>query len=248
LPLLEEQKQIVQILAKCDRIRRTRRYTQQLSDTYLQSVFLEMFGDPVLNTKGWNSLMLETTSDIQGGLQLSKTRDDLELKRPYLRVANVYRNQLNLSDIKYIGLTKSEFQRVCLKSGDILIVEGHGNANEIGRCAVWDGSIEDCIHQNHLIRVRPNPNILNNLFLSFYINSAGKEYFHVASNTTSGLNTISTGIVKRCPVRVPPIHLQEKFAEVVQKYDRLRTQQREATRQAEHLFQTTLHRAFSGEL
>ncbi|MBE9125021.1 MULTISPECIES: restriction endonuclease subunit S [unclassified Coleofasciculus] len=73
-------------------------------------------------------------------------------------------------------------------------------------------------------------------------------YLQSSSNTTSGLNTISTGIVKQCIVPIPPLPLQEKFARIVQKFERLRTQQREAERQAEYLFQTLLHRAFRGEL
>ena len=60
--------------------------------------------------------------------------------------------------------------------------------------------------------------------------------------------TLKVGDVKDLPVSVPPLLLQEKFAQIVQKFDRLRTQQREADRQAEHLFQTLLHRAFRGEL
>ena len=249
LPPLEEQKRIVGIAQKADRLRRTRRYALQLSDTYLRSVFLEMFGDPISNQKAWKTKLLDEISEVQGGLQLSQKRDNLELKLPYLRVANVYRNKLDLSEIKTIGLTKNEFIRVKLQKNDILIVEGHGNAAEIGRCAVWDGSIKDCVHQNHLIRVRVNSIIINSTYLSHYINnSGGQKYFHTSSNTTSGLNTISTGIVKQCIVPIPPLPLQEKYAQIAQKFDRLRTQQREADRQAEHLFQTILHRAFRGEL
>ncbi|AFZ21503.1 restriction endonuclease subunit S [Allocoleopsis franciscana] len=249
LPPLAEQKRIAAIAQKADRLRRTRRYALQLSDTYLRSVFLEMFGDPIANPKGWKTKLLDEISEVQGGLQLSQKRDNLELKLPYLRVANVYRNKLDLSEIKIIGLTKEEFIRVKLQKDDILIVEGHGNAAEIGRCAVWDGSIKDCVHQNHLIRVRVNLKIVNSAYLSHYINnSGGQKYFHTSSNTTSGLNTISTGIVKQCIVPIPPLPLQEKFAQIVQKFERIRTQQREGARQAEHLFQTLLHRAFRGEL
>jgi type I restriction enzyme, S subunit len=249
LPPLEEQKRIAQIAGKCDRLRRTRRYTQQLSDTYLQSVFLEMFGNLLKNSKGWDILPIEEMSEVQGGLQVSQKRNQYDLKIPYLRVANVYRNYLNLSEIKEIGLTENELRRTVLQENDILIVEGHGNSNEIGRASVWNTAIKECVHQNHLIRVRAQIKIVNSTYLCFFINSvAGQKYFQDASNTTSGLNTISTGIVNDCPVLVPPIALQEKFAQIVQRFERLRAQQRESDRQAEHLFQTVLHRAFRGEL
>jgi type I restriction enzyme S subunit len=249
LPPLPEQKRIAAILVKADRLRRLRRTALDLSDTYLQSVFLEMFGDPVSNPMGWEMKKLGTLGEIQGGLQLSRKRDTLELKAPYLRVANVYRDELDLSEIKMVGLTPDEFERVKLQKGDLLIVEGHGNINEIGRSALWDGSIENCVHQNHLIRMRVLPEFAHSIYLSRYINSSGgRDYFKRASHTTSGLNTISTGTVRSCPVPLPPLPLQQEFAHIVHQFERLRAQQRETQRQAEHLFQTLLHRAFRGEL
>lgn len=249
LPPLDEQKRIAAILSKADRLRRLRRYARELSDGYLQSVFLEMFGDPVSNPRGWERVPLDELGEVQGGLQLSEKRRQLEYKVPYLRVANVYRSTLDLSEIKMIGVTETEFERIQLKTGDVLIVEGHGNINEIGRSAIWDGSIPNCVHQNHLIRVRANRKLLENVYLDRYINGPfGRNFFTDSSNTTSGLNTISTGTVKRLPVALPPLPLQQKFAQVVQKYERLRAQQRESARQGEHLFQSLLHRAFRGEL
>ena len=148
-----------------------------------------------------------------------------------------------------IGLTEDELRRLELQPDDLLLVEGHGNIEEIGRCAMWNGSIPGCVHQNHLIRVRINRAAASSIYASRYLNgSAGRSYFREVSNTTSGLNTISTGIVKRCPILLPPISHQSKFALVVLKQERLRAQQREAARQAEQLFGALLGRAFRGEL
>ena len=211
IPNPDEQKRIAAILDKADRLRRQRRFAQTLSDSFLQSVFIKMFGDPLKNIQGFKQVPLDEIGEVKGGLQVSSVRDNLPLKKPYLRVANVFRNELNLSEIKFIGLTEAEFKSVQLKKGDILIVEGHGNINEIGRCAIWDGSIENCVHQNHLIRVRANSQHISEIYLARYINFTGRKYFTKSSHTTSGLNTISTGIVKRCPVLLPPLPLQEKI-------------------------------------
>ncbi len=112
-----------------------------------------MFGDPVTNPKGWEEDFVQNLGSLQGGIQVSAKRNSFPLKVPYLRVANVYRNQLELNEIKTIGLTENEFNRTLLVKDDILIVEGHGNKREIGRSAIWDGSIKGCVHQNHLIRL-----------------------------------------------------------------------------------------------
>lgn len=249
LPPLPEQQRIAAILARADRLRRLRRYALELSEGYLQAVFVEMFGDPVRNPKGWEIVELGDIGEVQGGLQLSSRRNELPLQAPYLRVANVYRDRLDLSEIKMISLTEGELERLTLQPGDLLLVEGHGNIEEIGRCAIWDGSVPGCVHQNHLIRVRINRLLATGVYVSRYLNgTAGRSYFRDTSNTTSGLNTISTGIVKCCPLMLPPRIDQERFTLVVSKHERLRAQQREALRQAEQLFAALLDRAFRGEL
>ena len=142
-------------------------------DDLLRSAFVEIFGDPVLNPKGWPVVPVKKVGDVQGGLQVSSKRKGNPISVPYLRVANVYRDQLDLEEIKEIDVTDRELERVRLDAGDVLIVEGHGNPEEIGRSAVWDGSINDCVHQNHLIRVRVDPHRLLPIYFSAYINSAG---------------------------------------------------------------------------
>jgi type I restriction enzyme, S subunit len=245
LPPLDEQKRIASLLGRADRLRQLRRTGQELGDVLLQSVFLEMFGDLFINQKHWDFVFLEDIADIQGGIQVTSRRGSLELKKPYLRVANVYRNQLDLTEIKVIGLTPDEYKRTKLQMADLLFVEGHGNINEIGRAAVWNGSIEDCVHQNHLIRARLDPKSANPIFVSNFVNSpSGRSYFTNISNTTSGLNTISTNTVKSCPIPLPPLSLQEEFAGVVRRVEGLWGRMGEAERQAEELFQGLLAQSF----
>ncbi|HCL3665564.1 TPA: restriction endonuclease subunit S, partial [Pseudomonas aeruginosa] len=166
----------------------------------------------------WSVREVGDLCDVQGGLQVSKKRAGLPVTAPYLRVANVLRNRLDLTEIKEIELLESEYRRVKLIPDDILIVEGHGNANEIGRCAIWKGEIDEVVHQNHLIRVRVKSKDVNPRFLSDYINSSGgRAQMMRASNSTSGLNTISTGVVRSTGVIVPPKDLQDKYALIVEK-------------------------------
>jgi len=213
LPEFDEQIRIAAILDKADEIKQYYGETDQIRQQIVSSLFIDFFGDPVTNNKGWPVKQIQEIAGVQGGLQVSRKRHDLPLEFPYLRVANVYRDKLNLSEIKTMKVRKSEFERVKLQKNDVLVVEGHGNKNEIGRSAVWDGSIESCIHQNHLIRIRPNQDSIHPIFLSFYINSqGGRTQMFKSSNTTSGLNTISTRIVKEMSCYLPPIELQEKFA------------------------------------
>jgi type I restriction enzyme, S subunit len=249
LPPLAEQKRIAAILDKADAIRRKRQQAIALSEEFLRSAFFEMFGDPVTNPKEWEVSTIGDQCDVQGGLQVTAKRKSLPITLPYLRVANVYRDQLKLHEIKTINVTRQEFERTRLLNGDVLIVEGHGNRNEIGRCAVWDGSIEGCVHQNHLIRVRPKSSVLHSVFLSTYLNSAGGcRQMQKAGKTTSGLNTISTTNVKETEILVPSYTHQQAYARLVQASGFVSNRAGASTNELENLFNSLVQRAFRGEL
>jgi type I restriction enzyme S subunit len=249
LPPLEEQRKIAAILDKADGVRRKRKEAIRLTEELLRSTFLEMFGDPVTNPKGWEVIDLGKISQIQGGLQVTPARKELPLEVPYLRVANVYRDKLLLDEIKNIRVTSSELERINMKAGDILIVEGHGNKEEIGRSSVWDGSIENCVHQNHLIRVRLDPDKAEPIYISAYLNSAGGRcQLTKFGKTTSGLNTISTSNVKATKVLCPPIEMQKRYLDFQRKLTEAKNASVEHLEQSENLFNSLLQRAFRGEL
>jgi hypothetical protein len=138
---------------------------------------------------------------VQGGLQVSSARKTCPREVPYLRVANVFRGFLDLSVIKTLRATDAEIARTTLVRDDLLIVEGHGNPHEIGRGALWDGSISGCVHQNHIIRVRLDGEKLVPIYACEYLNSpGGRRHLLRAGKTTSGLNTISVSEVRAAPI------------------------------------------------
>jgi len=249
LPPLPEQRRIAAILDKADAVRRKRQQTLDLADQFLRSAFLDLFGDPVTNPKGWPVKRLGEVGEIQGGLQVTSKRSKNPIEVPYLRVANVYRDALDLTEIKTIRVTTAELERVALRPSDVLIVEGHGNRDEVGRSAVWDGSIDSCVHQNHLIRVRPTDEILASQYLSFYLNSSGgRRQMFRSGRTTSGLNTISTRNVKETKILLPPIEEQERFVHLRSDVSFARQRLEEGISMAETLLGSLTQRAFRGEL
>jgi len=250
LPPLPTQKKIVAILEKAEKLKGWRREADELTDEFLKSTFLEMFGDPVNNPKGWEMRNLGEVAEVSSGLTLnSQRRANKENLFPYLRVANVYRNKLDLNEIKYIHVSDLEFERFLLKKNDVLIVEGHGNIEEIGRAAIWNGGIPNCLHQNHIIKVRLNDNYISPYFLSFFLNFYGNYgYFSSKSRTTSGLNTISTNKVRKAKIPLPPVSLQKKFAEIYKTIEQLREHQIQSRQHIEDLFNALMQQAFRGEL
>jgi type I restriction enzyme, S subunit len=249
LPPIATQKKIAAILDQAEALRSLRRQSIEQLDALARSVFLEMFGDPVTNPKEWGKTDLGLVGSAQGGLQVSASRSKLPCKAPYLRVANVYRDALDLSEIKTISATEAEIKRTLLEPDDLLIVEGHGNPNEIGRCALWDGSIENCIHQNHLIRFRVDLGRVHPLFICRYLNSeGGRRDLLRAGKTTSGLNTISVSNVRAVKLLLPPLALQQEFADRIQAIETLKTHHRQSLATMDRLFNSLQHRAFRGEL
>ena len=213
LPPLAEQRRIVEILDRAAAIQRLRRAAEEKAREIIPALFVDMFGDPATNPKGWPILKLEKVAEIQGGIQVSAKRSTLPVELPYLRVANVFRSRLDLSEIKTIRLTAAEALRARLMQGDIMVVEGHGNPKELGRAAIWDGSIKDCTHQNHLIRVRPNRQRILPDYVEALLNSeAGRKFLVGRGKTTSGLNTISTRNVRDVSMAIPPFAMQQEFA------------------------------------
>ncbi|WP_169091430.1 restriction endonuclease subunit S [Paenibacillus sp. PL91] len=246
---LSDQIRIATILTRAEVLIAKRKESIKALDELIKSTFLEMFGDLVRNEKGWENTKLGNISDIQGGLQVTTKRAINPIELPYLRVANVYRDLLDLREVKTIKVTEAEAKRVCLKKGDILVVEGHGNPKEIGRSAVWDGSINNCLHQNHLIRVRVDTNYVLPVFISNYINSSsGRKQMFKAGKTTSGLNTISSKNVKDTLVLLPPLPLQNQFTAIVEKVGDLKARYTLSLTELENLYGSLSQRAFKGEL
>lgn len=249
LPPLSEQQRIVELLDQANQLKAKRAIADAKTQRFVPAIFATMFGDPARNPKNFPSSTVGKLSDIQGGLQLSGKRSQYPIEIPYLRVANVFRDRLELSEIKVLHVTPQEKQRCLLKAGDLLVVEGHGNKDEIGRCAVWDGSVPECVHQNHLIRVRTDTRRLLPKFLSRYLNSsAGRSHLIKAGKTTSGLNTISVANVRATPISLPPIELQHAFVSILNKADEAANEQARAAKKLDRVVETLLLRAFNGEL
>lgn len=249
LPPVQVQRRIADILGKADAIRRKRQEAIGLTESLLRSAFLEMFGDPVTNPKGWTVAPIGDVAEVQGGLQVTAKRKSQPIVVPYLRVANVYRDRLDLNEIKEIRVTENELERVRLQRGDILMVEGHGNRNEIGRSAVWDGSIDPCLHRNHLIRVRVSPKRALPEFVSAYLNSpGGRRQLFRFGKTTSGLNTISTGNVKATTLLLPPLAKQSGYIDVLNRVAHMRGRLHDTAEHLTELFSSLVQRAFRGDL
>lgn len=167
---------------------------------------------------GWDEIRIEEFCTVQGGIQKTPLRRPISQHFPYLRVANVQRGRIDVKELERYELSLAELAKWRLNAGDLLIVEGNGSENEIGRCAIWRGEVEDCVYQNHLMRVRPE--ICEQVeYLALYLNSpVGIAHMKRLAITTSGLFNLSVGKIRSIPVALPPVSEQRR---IVAKVDQL---------------------------
>ena len=138
---------------------------------------------------------------------------------PYLRVANVQDGYLDLSEIKYIKIRASEYDRYRLKAGDVLMTEG-GDADKLGRGFIWNEEVPGCVHQNHVFAVRVNRELLTPEFLSYQTQSPyGKAYFLNVGHRTTNLASINSTKLGAYPVLLAPRDEQERIVDVLSACD-----------------------------
>lgn len=200
----------------------------------------------------WPICRLGELGEVSGGVTKNAKRQAMGLQVPYLRVANVYENRLELGEVLEIGVTPQEFERTRLQKNDLLFVEGNGSLDQIGRVALWDGSIPRCVHQNHLIKFRAGRSVMPAYVLFQMMSPEGRTQLVEKSTSTSGLNTLSISKISDLAIPVPPLAEQQEIVRRVEALfalaDRIEARFQKAKAQVDRLTQSLLAKAFRGEL
>lgn len=156
---------------------------------------------------------------LQSGVTVDGNRDlrgDV-VTRPYLRVANVQATRVVLDSISEITVPRSVADRSTLRPGDVLMTEG-GDLDKLGRGTVWRGEIPDCLHQNHVFAIRPNPEKLDADYLSLLTRSVhGRCYFESTGVRTTNLASTSSSKILGFPIPLPSVERQRSMVEEIRK-------------------------------
>lgn len=242
LPPLTEQKRIASLLARADHLRQLRQTARDLGDELLQSVFLEMFGDPQFNVKKWDLVTLGEkitfmTSGSRGWAEHYSDKGDL-----FLRIQNVGANQLLLEDVAYVQAPDTaESKRTRVQPGDLLI----SATADLGRTAVIPGNFPTAYINQHLFLLRLKD--LNPVFVAGYFSTpTGKAQILRLDRegVKSGLNFDDA---RSLTVFNPLLSLQEEFAGMVARVESLRGRMGESMRQVDGLFESLLSQSFGGD-
>ena len=245
LPSLSEQRRIAAMLEQANQLRRTRRYTLELSDSFLPAAFLKMFGDE--GTFGL-SRVEEVLAQKSGAIRTGPFGSQLlhseftDSGIAVLGIDNAVNNCFEWSERRFISPQKyKELARYTVFPGDVIITI----MGTCGRCAIVPDDIPTAINTKHLCCITLD----QKRCLPVYLQGAFLYHPHVRhqlrlANKGAIMDGLNMEIIKNLRIPIPPLTLQQRFADLVRGHERLWATQRESLRQAEHLFQSLLHRAF----
>ncbi len=251
LPPLAEQKKIAEILDAANSLRQKDQQLVEHYDRLSQSLFLDMFGDPVLNNKKWNvSILGENFDDIVGGKSVSGTVREIQKgEKAVIKISAVTTGIFNENECKIVE--ESEIPEILVKpcKGDLLF--SRANTRElVGAVCIVDKDYENLFLPDKIWRLELKKTCISNYFLKFLLTHDGfrENLRKVATGTSGSMLNISKAKLKSLNVPLPPIELQNKFSERVQDIEKQNKLAQQALKKSDDLFNSLLQKAFKGEL
>lgn len=244
-PNSEEQSKIVLILDEISSVIEHRQRQLQKLDELVKARFIKLFGDMFLNSKAWKKQALDSFADVVSGITKGrKTKEPQLIEVPYMAVSNVKDGYIDWTTVKTIQATQQEIEQYRLLPDDVLMTEG-GDPDKLGRGAILKEPLQNCIHQNHIFRVRLNESLILPAFFEEYLkHQKAKRYFLGCAKQTTGIASINMRQLKALPVLLPPLELQEQFAAFVEQTDKSKVAVQKALDEAQLLFDSLMQKYF----
>ena len=242
IPSLYIQRQIAATLDKASELIALRKKQLNELDALAESVFYEIFGDPVKNEKGWKKGVIGDTIDtINYGTSLPATEGG---KYKYLRMNNItYSGYMDLCDLKYIDIDEKNKEKYIARKNDLLF--NRTNSKElVGKSAIFTED-EEMILAGYIIRVRCN-NEFHSRYIWGYLNCPhGKSYLRNLCKNIVGMANINAKELQSIPLLLPPLPLQNHFATIIEKIEQQKAQVKKALQESEDLFQRLMQDLFN---
>jgi type I restriction enzyme S subunit len=246
LPPLAEQRRIAEVLDRAEALRAKRRAALAELDALTQSLFLDLFGDPVTNPKGWPESGIEDVCELIVDC-VNRTAPIVDGPTPFkmIRTTNVKAGKVNLAEVRYV--TEETFKqwnrRTTPKRGDVLLTR----EAPVGEAGMLESDDSVFLGQRLMLyrtnRERMQPEYLLAAFRGSFLQ---QQFDRHGSGST--VKHLPLPACRSFQVHVPPIALQQEFARRVGAVEKLKAAQRTALAEQDALFATLQHRAFRGEL
>ncbi len=244
LPPIPEQRRIVDLLSRAEGIVRLRREAEKKTAELIPALFLDMFGDPATNPKGWPVAKVGALLAEPPTLGTMAKPSNTVGKWLDLRVANIQGGQLTLADKKWLDLPDSQVARFALRSGDVVLARAIGSLDHLGKAVVLhpDG---DWTFDSHLMRLRfDSAKLLPQVFKAFLESTSGREVFLKHTRRSAVQFNINGKEIRQIEIAVPPMALQQSFWERAEEVRSIQSQQSTAIAKAQATFNALLADAF----
>ncbi|KAA2215621.1 restriction endonuclease subunit S [Chryseobacterium sediminis] len=245
-PSYGNQIRIAYLLEKIEATIAERKNAIGLLDEFVKANFYQMFGDPVKNEKEWSLFNgFEYANDIQVGVVIKPASHYVKDGVIALRSLNIKPNKIDLNDVVYFSevANKTTLSKSILKKNDIVLVRT-GNT---GVAAIIPDEL-DGINCIDLIICRPKRELINSYYLVYLYNS---ERFQkvVENNEVGGVHKhLNVGVLKNINLPIPPINLQNQFADIAQKIESIRAEQEVQLKDLEELYASVSQKVFAGDI
>ena len=241
LPTIEVQNKVVKKLDTLKKILDMYRKKINILSDFNKSLFTIMFGDIKTNDKNWEIKKLGEVIQTQYGT--SKKATSIVTGFPILRMNNItYSGEMDYRDLKYIELSDNEKEKFLLKKGELLF--NRTNSKElVGKTGLFELDTPMAF-AGYLIKMKPS-NLIHSKFLLFFMNSEFmKKLLYNKAKNIVGMANINAKELEDFSIILPPIELQNKFAERIEKIEKLSFEIEEAIKEAENLYNSLISKYF----
>ena len=245
LPSMDEQVRIAAILDTADALRANRRQALAQLDTLTQAIFIELFGNPQRNPRGWPVVAIGDV--LKSATYGTSRKSGASGEFAVLRMGNLTSDgRIDVTDLKYTDLVGREREQHLVTAGDVLFNRTN-SAELVGKTAVYR-SPEPMAYAGYLVRLRPGPHVEAE-YLGAFMNLPGtKRVLRSMCKSIIGMANINAKEVQTIRMPLPPIEHQRRFASHLRPHAELRTRMQQQLRDLDTLFASLQQRAFRGEL
>ena len=251
-PVLEEDSQtrIAEILDKAVALRQKRKESINLLDDFLRSTFLEMFGDPKINENEYTPAPLRDKGiNLIGGYAF-KSKDYVKEGIPLIKIGNVNKGYFDTNNISFLPVSYlKEYERYLIKNGDLTIsLTGTTGKEDYGNICKVNNSFEHYLLNQRVAKIEYSEDNFSGSYLLYLFKHPAIKLNIIKLSRGIRQANISNDDILDLIVPVPPIHLQNKFSDIVHQVELLKAKYKESEKELDNLFGSLMQRAFKGEL
>jgi type I restriction enzyme, S subunit len=249
LPPLPIQKRIAEILDTADTLRKKDELLLRKYDDLAQSLFIDMFGDPVKNEKGWDVKRLGDVCDIQGGYAF-KSSDYIDSGIPLIRIGTINKGFFDINEIVYLPkFFKESYSQYLLKANDLLItMTGTAGKDDYGNVFLLDKQFDYYLLNQRIAKLELNEDKVSKIFIYFLLKQKNFKRELTGINRGIRQGNISNSDINSLRLPIPSMKLQKYFEGKYNKLFDIKSKLTHTNLQSQNLFQSLLQKAFRGEL